>query len=213
MKIIISLFIISLFTMKSFAQVDDAKSGAILDKVSAQTKTYSNMKFKFTYIMTDKKNKINDSLQGDIVMSGNKFNLNFMNRKIVSDGKTVWTYDPDAEEIQINVVKEDQDAFNPGKILTAYDKSFKTKLIKTITIAGIQYNIIDLYPKKGKSYFKIRVKVKAKAFRIVEAIIFNKDNVEYKYRVNQFVPNVKIPATYVTLDPKKYPKAEVVDLR
>ena len=143
-------------------------------------------------------------------MSGDKFNLNFMNRKFISDGKTVWQYDPDAEEIQISNVTEDQEAFNPGKLLTAYDKSFRTKLIKTITEKGKKYHIIDMYPKKGKSYHKIRLKIDAKEYRVVEGTIFNKDNVTYTYIVDKFQSNVTVPANYFTLNPKDYPDADVV---
>ena len=112
-KIIMTAVMILTFTAAIFAQVDDSKSRAILNKVSEKATSYKNMKFDFTYIMIDKKNKVNDTLKGKIVVSGNKFNLDFMERKIISDGKTVWTYDPDAEEIQIDNVKDDQDAFNP----------------------------------------------------------------------------------------------------
>jgi outer membrane lipoprotein carrier protein len=212
-KIILGLFLSTILFAQSYAQVDDAKSRAILDKVSAKAKANKNMKFEFTYVMIDKKNNINDSLNGVIVMSGNKFNLDFMGRKIISDGKTVWQHDPDAEEIQISNVTNDQEAFNPGKLLTAYDKSFRTKLIKTITEKGKKYHIIDLYPKEGKAYYKIRLKIDAKELRVVEGTIFNKDNVTYKYIVNKFQPNVSVPANYYVMSTKDYPDADVVDLR
>lgn len=212
-KIIFTALLVTLFSSLIYGQVDDSKSRAILDKVSAKAKSFKNMKFSFTYVMIDKKNKINDTLQGKIVMSGNKFNLDFMNRKIISDGKTVWTYDPDAEEVQINTVKEGQDAFNPGKLLTAYDKSFRSKLIKTITEKGRRYNIIDMYPKKGKAYYKIRLKIDAKDMRVVEGTVYNKDNVTYTYTVKKFESNITLPANYFTFNIKDYPDVDVVDLR
>ena len=212
-KILLSVLIVTLFSSFIYGQVDDTKSRTILDKVSAKAKSYKNMKFSFTYVMVDKKNKINDTLQGKIVMSGNKFNLDFMERKIISDGKTVWTYDPDAEEVQINSVKEDQDAFNPGKLLTAYDKSFRSKLIKTITEKGRQYHIIDLYPKKGKAYYKIRLKIDKKDMRVVKGTVYNKDNVTYSYIVKKFESNLTLAENYFTFNPKDYPDVEVVDLR
>lgn len=212
-KLFYTLLVILTFSSLAYSQVDDTKSREILNKVSAKAKSYSNMKFTFTYIMDDKKNNIHDSLKGTIVMSNNKFNLDFMGRKIISDGKTVWQYDAEAEEIQISTVNDNQEAFNPGKLLTAYDESYRTKLIKTINERSKQYHIIDLYPKEGKSYFKIRLKIDAREYRVVEGVIFNKDNVIYTYSVNQFTPNVKIPANYFTLNPKDYPDADIVDLR
>jgi outer membrane lipoprotein-sorting protein len=212
-NLILTFLLISSIFLTLSAQVDDAKSREILNKVSAKAKTFSNMKFHFTYVMQDKKNNINDSLKGVVVMSGDKFNLNFMGRKIISDGKTVWQLDTDAEEIQISTVSKDQEAFNPGKLLTSYDQSYRTKLIKTVTEKGKQFHYIDMYPKEGKSYFKIRLKIDAKALQVVEGTIFNKDNVTYTYIVSKFETNVKIPANYFILNPKSYPKYDIIDLR
>ncbi len=212
-KIFFTVILLSVISLSIFAQVDDSKSRAILDKVSAKAQSYSNMRFDFTYVMIDKKNKVNDTIKGKITLSGDKFNLDFMERKIISDGKTVWTYDPDAEEIQISNVKDDQEAFNPGKLLTTFDKSFRTRLIKTINEKGRQYHIVDLYPKKGKAYYKIRLKIDKKEMRVVKATIYNKDNVTYQYIVEKFQHDVKVPEGYFKLNPKDYPDAEVVDLR
>ena len=209
-----------LFTLLAFTfmaatneQVDDANARAILNKVSAKAKALKNMRFDFTYVMTDKKNKINDTLKGTITMSGDKFNLDFMGRHIVSDGKTVWTYDPDAEEIQINNVKEGEDAFNPGKLLTTFDKKYRSKLVKTIKEHGKYYYLIDLFPVKAKAYYKIRLKIDKAALRVVKGTIYNKDNVNYTYLVRKFQSNLKLPEGYFSFDVKQYPDAEVVDLR
>lgn len=212
-KLVYSILALIIFSSSVFAQAKDAKSIAILKKVSAKVESYSNMKFDFQYIISDKKNKVNDTLKGDIVMKGDQYFLNFMERKIVSDGKTVWTIDPDAEELQISNVKKGEDAFNPGSILTGYDKSYRSKLIKTITISGKSYYIIDLYPKKGKAFYKIRLTIAVKELRVVKGKIFNKDNVTYTYVVQKFIPNLKLDPNFFKVNLKDYEDMDVVDLR
>ncbi len=213
MKLFVLIISFIAISIGGNSQVDDSQARAILNKVSAKAKSYSNMKFQFTYILTDPKHKINDTIDGTIVMSGSKFNLDFMGKKIVSNGTTVWTYDAEAEEIQISTVKPDDETLNPSKMLTAYDASFKSRLIKTVTEKGRVYHIIDLYPKKGKAYHKIRLKIDKVDMRVVEGSVYNKDGVTYTYKVKKFTPNITIPANYFTFDVKKYPDAEIIDLR
>lgn len=213
MKVYLLIFSFIVLSISGFSQVDDSQARAILNKVSAKAKAYTNMKFQFSYILTDPKHKINDTIEGTIVMAGSKFNLDFMGKKIISNGTTVWTYDQEAQEIQISNVKADDETLNPSKMLTAYDASFRSRLIKTVTEKGKVYHIIDLYPKKSKAYHRIRLKIDKAEMRVVEGSIFNKDGVTYTYKVKKFTPNVTLAANYFTFDVKKYPDAEIIDLR
>ena len=209
---ILVLFLFS-FSQLSNAQVDDAKAKKILEKVAAKAKSFKNMKFEFTYRMVDKAHKIDNEIAGNIVMQGDKYNLHIMGRNIISDGTTMWNYDPDAEEIQISNTSDSKDAFSFLKLLTSIDDSHKAKLIKTVKEKGKEYYIIDLTPVEGKSYYKVRLKISKADSWVVEAKIFEKDNVEYIFTVNKFSSNLILPANYFTLDPAKYPDADVVDLR
>lgn len=210
---IMSMAIIFGFISISSAQVDDAKARKILNDVSAKAKNYKNMKFDFTYRMEDKAHNIDESLKGSVTLEGDKYRLEFMGRTIISDGSTVWSYDPDAEEIQISNVSKDADAFNPGKLLTSYDESYRSKLIKTKKEDGKEFYIIDLYPKKGKSFYKIRLKIDKKALQIVSGTVFGKDNVTYTYSIDKFSNDVATTANFFTMNTKDYPDADVVDLR
>ena len=201
------------FITISNAQVDDKKSRDILNKVSAKAKDYKNMQFDFTYRMVDKSHDIDESLKGTVVLEGDKYKLSFMGRTVISDAKTVWSYDPDAEEIQISNVSKDADAFNPGKLLTSYDESYRSKFIKTAKENGKEFYIIDLYPKKGKSFFKIRLKIDKAALQIVSGTVYGKDNVTYTYSIDKFKHDISTAEGFYTMSVKDYPDADVVDLR
>jgi len=215
MNKILSILVLVLvsFNQLSFAQVDDAKARKILEKVAEKAKSFKNMKFEFTYRMIDKAHKVDNQLAGSIVMQGDKYNLHIMGSNIISDGKTLWNYNPDAEEIQISNADESKDAFSFLKVITSIDESHKAKYIKTVKEKGKEFYIIDLVPVSGKSYYKVRLKISKADNWIVEAKIFEKDNVEYVFTVVKFSANLTIPATYFTLDTAKYPDADVVDLR
>lgn len=195
------------------AQVVDAKAKSILDNVAAKAKTFKNMKFDFTYRMIDKAHDVDNELKGTIVMEGDKYFLTMMGRQVISDAKTVWTYSADDEEIQVNNADPSKNAFSFLKLLTSVNDDFNAKLIKTVKEGTNSFYIVDLVPTKTQSYYKVRLKIDQAENWVKEAIIYEKDNTEYVFSVVKFSANLSLPATYFNFDVKKYPEADVVDLR
>ncbi|MCK5845917.1 MAG: outer membrane lipoprotein carrier protein LolA [Bacteroidales bacterium] len=211
----ITILLLALLTINisSYSQINDTKAKSILEEISKKAKTFDNLKFQFNYRMQDKAHKIDNSLPGSIVMDGDMYNLHIMGRNIVSDGTTLWTHDPDAEEIQISNVDKSKDSFGFLKVITSVDDSYKAKYIKSAKENGRDIHIIDLTPKEAKSYYKIRIKVDKVNSWINEAIIFEKDNIQYTFNVEKFETNLNLPKGYFKIDANKYPDSEVVDLR
>lgn len=204
---------ILLFVQVSTAQVVDAKAKSILDKVASKAKTYNNMKFNFTYRMIDKAHDVDNELKGTIVMEGDKYNLTMMGRQVISDSKTVWTYSADDEEIQVNNADPSKNAFSFLKLLTSVNDDYSAKLIKTVKEGSKSFYIIDLVPVKAQSYYKVRLKIDKSENWVTEATIYEKDNTMYVFTVVKFDANLSLPDSYFNFDVKKYPEADVVDLR
>jgi outer membrane lipoprotein carrier protein len=210
-KIIISVFAI-MIALNLNAQ-DKAK--AILDAVSLQTKSYTSIEIAFSYVMENKTKKIKETKIGTASMKGDKFWLDFSGQQIMSDGKTVWTYIKDNNEVQINNNDPNDDqALNPAKLLTSYNKSFTPKFIKEETRGAVVYQIIDLTPLKARSYYKMRIEIDKAKKQIVNSIVYDKNgSTVYTYSVTKFVTNKPIPDTKFTFNTKDHPKVEVIDLR
>jgi len=210
-KIIISVFAI-MIAMNLNAQ-DKAK--AILDAVSLQTKSYTSIEIAFSYVMENKTKKIKETKIGTASMKGDKFWLDFSGQQIMSDGKTVWTYIKDNNEVQINNNDPNDDqALNPAKLLTSYNKSFTPKFIKEETRGAVVYQIIDLTPLKARSYYKMRIEIDKAKKQIVNSIVYDKNgSTVYTYSVTKFVTNKPIPDSKFTFNTKDHPKVEVIDLR
>jgi outer membrane lipoprotein-sorting protein len=203
-----------LFVNQSMSQVTDEKANVILDKVSAKMKTYTAMKIEFTYTLDNKAEKIHQSKTGFVTIKGDKYSLSIQKQRIISDGKTVWTYIPDADEVQINNVNtKDDEALNPAKLLATYNKNYKAKLIKEVNQGGVMTQIIDLVPLKGKNFFKVRLNIDKVKLQIISTEIFNKNGSTYAYKVNKFTPNVKAPDTDFVFKATDFPGVEINDMR
>ena len=215
-KLLLFLPALLLFNFSN-AQVekDATKAKQILDGVAQQTKSCSTIEISFSYTMEDKKKKINETKTGTACMKGEKYWLDFAGQNIICDGKTIWTYIKDANEVQINTVNPDNDqSINPSKLLTTYDKNFTPKFIKEEPRAGKTIQIIDLTPMKGRSYYKIRVEIDKATKQISKSIVYDKNgSTIYTYLVTKFTPNKVIADTKFTFKNSDHPGVEVVDLR
>ena len=58
-------------------------------------------------------------------MKKNKFKLKLANQEIYNNGKTVWTYLKDANEVSISDYTPDDDSFvTPEKVIKLYKKDY-----------------------------------------------------------------------------------------
>jgi len=129
LTIVLLLSVTSLAPFYANAQSAEKKATSLLDEVTAKMKAYKTMKLEFTYSMINKNQKINESFKGSLLAKGDKYKLNISGQQIFCDGKTAWTYQKDANEVQISEVTGDEESFTPTKFMTSYNNNYKSKLI------------------------------------------------------------------------------------
>ncbi|MFT6166176.1 MAG: outer membrane lipoprotein-sorting protein [Vicingaceae bacterium] len=196
----------------------DVKAKGILDKLSAKTKTYTSMSATFEYTMKNVAEDIEESQTGSLVTQGDKYHLEIAGQKIICDGKIVWTVLDEAEEVQINDVPdpdETEDYISPTKILTLWEKGFKYKYDKSMTLNGADVDVINLFPEKAdeQSFHTIKIYVN-KAQMVVDQIdIKGKDGTDFVYIIKTFKTNENIAADTFVFSTAKNPSYDVIDLR
>jgi outer membrane lipoprotein carrier protein len=209
MKNLLMIAVLAVFTISGFAQ-NDKKASAILDEVSAKTKLYKTIKIEFTYAMDNAKEKIHDKFKGSLLSKGDKYKLTAAGQDVISDGKTMWTYLKDANEVQINNAGEDDDSFTPTKLLSGYDKDYKSKFIEE---KGTN-QIIELYPlKKGKSFTKVQLTIDKNKKQISKFVIYDRSGSTFSYIVDKFIADQAIADNVFTFNKAEHPGVEINDMR
>ena len=209
MKNILLIALLIAFTVSGIAQ-NDKKATAILDEVSVKTKSYKTIKIDFTYAMDNAKEKIHDKFKGTLVSKGDKYKLTAAGQDVISDGKTIWTYLKDANEVQINNVGDDDDSFTPTKMLSGYTKDFKSKFIEE---KGND-QVIELYPlQKGKTFTKVRLTIDKAKKQISKFVIYDRSGSTFSYIVDKFVADQPIADTVFSFNKAEHPGVEVNDMR
>ena len=125
----------------------DPDTEALLAKVSATMKGYSTVHAEYVSTMIDRQSDFEMEQVGEVWVEGDHYHLRLGQYTIISDGSTVWTYEPEMGECYIDeaeVVAEDD--IDPAKMFTIWEEGFK-KIYKGPTdLDGQAVTRVDLHP-------------------------------------------------------------------
>lgn len=208
------LAILLLVSVKTVSAQYDAKALEILEAMSKKYRAIPSFEANISYTLTNETEKINEEFKGKITVKGEKFRLALPEQEVINNGITVWTYLPEAKEVNIDNFDPKSDEPAPSKFYDMYKTGFKYLFLKDETVSGVPCEVIDLVPeKKDAQFFKVRMNISKKDKSVQSWTMFDKGGNKYKYTITKFVPNVKVDDTFFAFDLKKYPNVEVVDLR
>jgi outer membrane lipoprotein carrier protein len=204
-----------LMTLLSFAQQKDPKAKVILDAVSARFKSYKTVAANFSYVVQNAGGKVLSKKNGVVNMKGSKYNIAFGSNKIMSDGKTVWNYDPASKEVTVNNANNSEKTITPQKLFTNfYDKDFSYVLSSEKQFGGKKVQEILLQPTDSKKTFnRVLLWIDRATNAIVSITVIEKSGTHYVYSVSNLKPNVSLSDAIFTFNKASYPGVEVVDLR
>lgn len=210
-KKIAILALIGISTFSVSAQDQDPKAKKVLDELSVKTKAYTTIKAEFSWVV-EKKDKSKDTQAGKIQTKGNKYKLEIPGHEIYCDGKTVWDYIKDANEVQIKDMEVGgDDALNPSTIFTIYEKGFKYKFdgedATTQTISLFPTN-----PDK-KKFHTIKLMIDKTKKQISSVKMMMKDGSNQTYTIKTFAGSTPIADTEFTFDTKAHKGISIEDLR
>ncbi len=216
-SLIIIIFLLSNSVYSQEPLGKDPKAKKILDKISKVNKTYKTILIKFTYTLENAKEKTSEKFVGTAFLKGKKYKLTITGTEILSDGKTVWTYMKDAEEVTITEPNaEDESITNPTNLFSIYEKGFKYQYQSQEKKGNTVKDIIDLFPEKPKTkkFSRVRLTVDSKKNQICSIKTFGNDGNHYTIVVDEFKSGTDMPDDMFNFDVKKYPKGtEVIDGR
>jgi outer membrane lipoprotein-sorting protein len=216
MKQLILISIFSVFVLAGYAQ-QDTKAKEILEKVSKTTQSLASLDAKFSFEMENKAENVKDKNVGSIVLKGKKYKLNIpqLGTQITCDGKTIWTYMTNSNEVTIaNLDDATDELMDPAKIFTIYEKGFNYKFLSETVDAGVPVYNIELTPQKPSGDIqKIKLMIDKQKMLIHGAVMNGKDgNI-----INVIVTQLKTDGVYTdsdfVFDSKKFKGIEVVDMR
>ena len=181
----------------------DAIIRVLVDKI----KSHKNVEMAFSYqIGSDK--KLSESLKGHAWLQGEAYKTEMVDQQTISDGKTIWLYLIDDEEVMVSNASEGTDN-TPLKLLTSLNNSYVATLtnIDTQGVASI-----ELANPKGQ-YKRVTLKINAKKTELKSVDIYMEDGNKISITVEEMKFDQKLDDNFFTFDTKKHPKVDVIDMR
>src|ERR1044072_8542390 len=115
MKKLILSFSILFLAISAFAQYDP-KALQILEAMSKKYKAIPAFEANISQTLTNDVEKINEEFKGKITVKGDKFRLVLPEQEVINNGATIWTYLPEAKEVNIDNYDPNSEDVNPSKI-------------------------------------------------------------------------------------------------
>jgi len=218
MKKFIKLLSITLLFSSATLQAQSPevlKAKEILDKVSEVTKSYSSIKADFTFTLENKQADIEDSYDGTILISGNKYKADVMNAESYFDGETLWTYLTEVGEVNISTPDpNDEMSLSPSNIFSIHEDGFRYIFAGEEVKDGKQIQIVDLFPEdRNKPFSRIKLYVNKANSHISKIMQIGKDGNNYIIEINKMATNVPAEESQFVFNTEDYPDVDVIDLR
>jgi outer membrane lipoprotein-sorting protein len=219
-KTVIHTIILSAMCLGAYAQnkpfAQDSAAKVILDRVTSKLSTYNTIVADFELKIDNRMEDLHTKSTGSITIKGNKYYMEAMGTEVYFNGKTMWSFMPDINEVTITEPDSNEGDFvdNPALIFTFYNRDFKYKLVGEAKVDKNWMYEIDLYPKdlnQPYSRFKLFVDKKTDNIYMVKAV--SKDAIDYTIYILNSTYNSVINDSKFMFDPSNYSGLEIVDMR
>ncbi|MCC7317620.1 MAG: outer membrane lipoprotein carrier protein LolA [Bacteroidales bacterium] len=185
----------------------------LLKKVVDKTRAYKNLKIDFTYTMLNEKAGINETKKGDLYIKGDAYKISLQGQEVISDGKTVWTYLEDSQEVMVSNAGEGDEAMTPSSLLTSYYKDYKATFVNEKDNIAKGLKTIELKPNSGKKFSKMQLGINESKLQLMNLSIYDNGGNVFTYDLSKMVTDQNLAADFFQFNTKKYPGVEVVDMR
>lgn len=196
------------------AQNNVKKAQKILKQTSKHYKGMKSLKADFTVTIEDPQSKSKTTESGTLYTQGQSFKVELKSEEIICDGKTIWNWQKEINEIQIKDYKPAKNDIQPSNIFTIYNEGFDYNWVSQSTENGVLVDEIELAPKdKNSEIAKVKLKIDSKKDEIVSAWIRKKNGMTTTYSIRSFAANPTLSAGFFKMDVASKKGAEVIDLR
>ena len=132
---------------------------------------------------------------GSIIIKGDKYRLTSADTTVYFDGKTMWTYVQEDNEVTITEPDSEDDNFSAilPSVFTLYNRDFKYLYRGETTIDGTAMHEIDLFPKNlDQPYSRIKLFIAKSTEQLAIISSIGKDGVDYSVFLKNLVGNTEI---------------------
>lgn len=214
MKKCIFNILIALLTILPVLAQKQAQAKLVLDKTADTFEKAGGVKADFSVQAFNKGHSVGVAT-GVIELKGEKLFLKTAEAVSWFDGKTQWSYLTQNDEVNISTPTEAElQGLNPYALLYLYKKGFDYELGRVKDFHGKQVTEVILTAMDMKQdLFRIVLYVAKNTYQPVYIKVEQRDGSRSEITITKYQTGLNLPDSAFVFDKKRYPTAEVIDLR
>ena len=180
---------------------------ALIRLMVNQMKSHKNLELNYKYQISSE-GLTTEAQRGKAWLQGEAYKVEMVEQQMISDGKTIWTYLVDDEEVMVSNATEGEDN-TPLKLLTSLDENYAA----TLTGMDAKGNAtIELANPKGQ-YRRITLRANPNKLAISSMDVYMEDGTKLILTVDEMKFDQELDDKFFTFDTKKHPNVDVIDMR
>ena len=194
----------------------DTQAEKILAALSEKSKALQPFRITFDITTVNMQDKSKNTTSGELLLNGKKYVLKNGDSEIYFDGKTIWNYLPDVNEVNVMNPDTGDHSFlaRPQQLFSDYGEKFKFHFVGENEADGKKLWVIDLYPYDlNESYSRLRLQIDEKTSLLYSARYFGKNGTHYLIVIRKIEPLQNSKPALFRFNPADHPGVEVIDLR
>ena len=196
------LLVLILFLSVSLSAQKDKQAREILDKTTNALQQAGGIRATF-----------GGTGNGTLLLKGNQFYLNSGGIQSWFDGKTQWSYLESSEEVNVsNPTPEELQTINPYALLSIYKNGYNYKYAGTKSRNGKQGFEVILTPENKQDITSITLFV-SQTYQPLYIKVEQNNKSANEIIVTTYQTKQPLDNATIKFDKKKFPNAEVIDLR
>jgi outer membrane lipoprotein carrier protein len=154
----------------------------------------------------------NTRLTGRLQVRGDAFRMTVGEQTLVTDGRTLWSYAPDDEQVVVQDYDAAQTGFSIGQLFTDYLRVFRAVGATRATLDGVRHDVLTLRPRDaGSSVRDATLYVRSSDAIPTRVRVRDTNGTLHAFDLSRVQLNPSLPASTFTFTPPR--GTEVVDLR
>ena len=202
------------FASLLFAKVNQ-EAVALLDKTSSIYKNSTGTEISLKISIDDAQTGQSQSVNGTLKTRDKRFVLSTSFATMNFDGTNLYIYQPDVNEITISSPAESEISdMDPTQIMSMYSEGYQIPKPEYSTENGKKIAIVSLYPEdKAEDFHRLSLKIDLSNYCPLQITTYGKNGMTNTIDILKIDTNKNFSEKELIFDLKKYPKAQIIDIR
>ncbi|MGB0260723.1 MAG: LolA family protein [Flavobacteriaceae bacterium] len=184
---------------------NDTQAKNLLDEVRDQYESYKSLDLAFIYILSNRKEGIDQRAEGTLMAAGDRYQLNIMGVRQIFDGTMLYTIIDENEEVMIQEGADEEGTVSPKQLFDFYSTGYRFQwdILQNVSGKKIRYvKLIPTDPNSQTKYLLAGIDIyKKQLYRLIEVGV---NGTETTITISKFAVNKDLPPDAFVFDEQAY---------